>query len=66
MLTFDRRKDHKWIFQKNISSANLMEAYLEVLKETSNTIDFDEMQRSLKVKDLYKGRSSSGNVNTFG
>lgn len=66
MLTFDRRKDHKWIFQKNISSANLMEAYLEVLKETSNTIDFDEMQRSLKIKDLYKGRSFSGNVNTMG
>lgn len=66
MLTFDRRKDNKWIFQKNISSADLMKSYLEELNGISNSIDFESMKNSSRIKGDYKGRSSTGNANTFG
>lgn len=66
MINLERKKDHKWIFQKNISSSELMKAYIETLYEIGNDIKFDDLKQKLRNKNLYKGRSKSGNTNTMG
>ena len=66
MINLERKKDHKWIFQKNISSSELMKAYVEALSDIGNNINLDNVKQKLRNKNLYKGRSTSGNVNTMG
>ena len=60
-----RCKDEKWIFQKNISSTNLIKAYLEVVNNSKN-IDKQHIKDELKRNNFYKGRSSSGSLSTMG
>ena len=65
MISLDRRKNHKWIFQKNISSTELMNAYVQALNDINNEISYYDVKNTLKNKRLYRGRSQSGNVNTM-
>lgn len=65
MLALDRKKDEKWIFQKNISSKNLIEAYVKVINNTKD-IDKESIKQKLKNDNYYKGRSNSGSISTMG
>lgn len=65
MINLIRQKDLKWIFQKNISSKDLIEAYIKVINENKN-IDKSQIQKQLKQDNAYKGRSITGSLNTMG
>lgn len=65
MIELDRKKDEKWIFQKNISSKDLIEAYVKVINETKD-IDKETIKQRLKSDNFYKGRSNSGSISTMG
>ncbi len=65
MIDLIRKKDLKWIFQKNISSKDLIEAYIKVINENKN-IDKSQIQKQLKLDNAYKGRSKSGSLSTMG
>lgn len=65
MIKLERNKKNKWIFQKNISSSNLIKSYLEVLSEIKD-IDKEQIQEKLKEKNAYTGRSAIGSLNTMG
>ncbi len=66
MISLKRSKDNKWILQKNISSSELMSAYVEALKTLGNNVDFGRVQQELRDRNLYRGRSVFGSVNTMG
>ncbi|HOI47108.1 MAG TPA: hypothetical protein PLR26_05190 [Bacilli bacterium] len=66
MIQLDRRKNHKWIMQKNVSSKNIIEAYLDVISSSKSSIDYDEIKRKLKVQSIYKGRTNQGSISTMG
>lgn len=65
MINLIRKKDYKWIFQKNISSKDLIESYVKVISE-NKLIDKSDIQRRLKIDNAYKGRSVSGSLSTMG
>lgn len=66
MINLDRRKNHKWIFQKNVSSKDIIKAYLDVLNEVSADIDYASVQQELRFRNIYRGRSYSGSLGTMG
>lgn len=66
MLTLNRSKENKWIFQKNISSGLLIQNFIEALEEQGNKIDAERVKKTLKEKRSYKGRSEKGSANTMG
>ncbi|MCF0117592.1 MAG: hypothetical protein HUJ61_06055 [Bacilli bacterium] len=66
MIQLDRRKDHKWIFQKNISSADLMTEFLKATKKYGDIAQRDLILAEMKRKGVYKGRSAMGSANTMG
>ena len=57
MIDLKRNKNTKWIFQKNISSSNLMKSYVEVLNEIKD-INKTQIKEKLRKKNAYIGRSS--------
>ncbi len=61
-----RKKDNKWIIQKNISSKKFFDSYIESLSKQQNKLDKTELLKKLKEKNTYKGRSKTGNANTLG
>ncbi len=65
MIELKREKQNKWIFQKNISSSNLIESYLDVLNETKD-INKEIIIEQLKDAGTYNGRSYKGSLNTMG
>ena len=65
MINLIRKKDYKWIFQKNISSKDLIEAYVKVVNEQKK-IDRSQIQKQLKLDNAYKGRSLAGSLSTMG
>ncbi len=65
MIDLNRDKNNKWIFQKNISSSDLMKSYVEVLNEIKD-IDKNQIQEKLREKNAYTGRSSFGSLSTMG
>ena len=65
MIRLIRKKDDKWIFQKNISSRKLIEAYLEVINNTRN-FDKNAIKDALKKGSFYRGRSNDGSLSTMG
>lgn len=65
MIKLNRTKD-KWILQKNISSTELMEAYLKASNDQDNIIDKQSLQASLREKGLYTGRTENGSLSTMG
>ncbi len=66
MLVLNRAKENKWIFQKNISSGELIEAFIDALEKQENNIDAENVKNTLKGQDFYKGRSEDGSTNTMG
>jgi len=65
-MKLNRSKDNKWIFQKNISSKELMENFLSALEILKNEINTNNIKNILKDKFNYKGRSQEGSKNTMG
>lgn len=66
MISLDRRKNHKWILQKNVSSKDIIQAYLDVLSDNSTNIDYASVQQELRNRDIYRGRSDAGSLSTMG
>lgn len=66
MLKLKRSKNNKWIFQKNISSAKLIEAYIDAMELQKNIINPEKIKNTLKKQKKYKGRSKKGSINTMG
>ncbi len=65
MIELERTKDKKWIFQKNISSPNLIESYLNVINSI-NVDDKEVILSEVSKNSGYKGRSSQGSLSTMG
>ena len=66
MIELDRRKNHKWILQKNVSSKDIIQAYLDVLNEGASDIDYQSVQDELRNRNIYRGRSYTGSLSTMG
>lgn len=67
MLKLNRSKDNKWIFQKNISSTELMNAFVNAIIGNNNgKIDKEKIKEKLRNEELYKGRSKKGSTSTMG
>lgn len=66
MLKLNRAKDNKWIFQKNISSSDLISAYVTAMEKQGDTFDAEEVKNILKSQKIYKGRSENGSKTTMG
>lgn len=65
MIELERSKDNKWIFQKNISSNELIKSYVEVVYDTKD-FDKEQIQEKLREKNAYTGRTSMGSLSTMG
>ena len=65
MLELVRKKDHRWILQKNVSSRDIITSFLEVASK-NKVIDYENIKNKLKINDIYKGRSTDGSSNTMG
>ncbi|MGI6510283.1 MAG: hypothetical protein ACOX1L_06910 [Erysipelotrichaceae bacterium] len=66
MIKLERKKDEKWIFQKNVSSRNIIKAFLEVVNQIRDTDNKHEIRKQLREINIYKGRSDEGSLNTMG
>lgn len=66
MIKLDRRKNHKWIMQKNVSSKDIIKAYLDVISNAGTKIDYDSVKEKLKLQSVYRGRSNQGSISTMG
>lgn len=66
MIDYVRKKDEKWIFQKNISSKELIKAYLESLDSIKDAKNKEKLKNNLKYKKAYFGRSENGSLSTMG
>lgn len=64
MIELRRSKDHKWIMQKNISSKDIIQAYLGCIKNSS--VDYESVKNQLRDEGVYYGRSAEGSKNTMG
>lgn len=53
MIKLDRKKNNKWILQKNVSSKDIIEAYLNALDETKSKISLDYLKNHLKELNMY-------------
>ena len=66
MIILERRKNHKWILQKNVSSKEIIQSYLDVLSNSNSEIDYADVQHQLRVNNIYRGRSNQGSLSTMG
>lgn len=66
MIELNRRKDNKWIMQKNISSDEILIEFVSLLSNKKVDIDYKELIDGLTKKELYKGRSDTPSTNTMG
>lgn len=66
MINLDRRKNNKWIMQKNVSSMDIIKAYIDVIVNENPQIDYDNVKNKLKSMSIYKGRSDEGSISTMG
>lgn len=62
---YDRRKDNKWILQKNINDKKLILSMVGLLTSNPCATADDILQKS-KACGVYKGRSVKGSPSTFG
>lgn len=65
MINLERKKDQKWIFQKNVSSKHLIEAYVKVLNSTKD-VDKEVIKKELIKENAYTGRRNGGSLSTMG
>ena len=66
MIELDRRKNSKWILQKNVSSEQIIESYLDVISNSNSEIDYSNVQQMLRANNIYHGRSDQGSLSTMG
>ena len=66
MINLTRSKENKWIMQKNISSSELLEAFVSGMNNQSNQINHDYLVNYLRNTDTYHGRSAEGSTSTMG
>ena len=66
MIKLNRRKNHKWIFQKNISSTDIMSEFITAANKYNNTANKEMLLTEFKSKDIYRGRTVQGSSNTMG
>lgn len=66
MINLIRTKEHKWIFQKNISSKEIILQFLSIVENLKNRADNGQLLEGYKVSGLYSGRSEQGSENTMG
>jgi len=66
MIQLNRSKYHKWIFQKNISSANIMQQFIAITNRMDNKAYKEVMMSELRRSGFYHGRSAVGSSNTMG
>jgi len=55
MIQLDRNKKHKWIMQKNVSSKDIIKAYLNVIADSETPIDYGNIRNQLALQSIYKG-----------
>ena len=65
MLNLHRKKDNKWIFQKNINSSSLVEAFIEAQQIQWNVIDQGQTMEILRARNAYRGRGWDWTQNTM-
>ena len=66
MINLNRSKENKWIMQKNISSSDLLEAFVSGMQNQNNIIDSEYLVNYLRNTNTYHGRSETGSTNTMG
>ena len=66
MINLNRSMDNKWILQKNISSSDLLEAFVSGMQNQNNVIDSEYLVNYLRNTNTYHGRSENGSTNTMG
>jgi len=66
MIALNRTKDHKWIFQKNINSALIMQQFVSITNRMDNRAYKEVMLAELRRSGFYHGRSPNGSANTMG
>lgn len=66
MIELVRSKEKKWIFQKNISSKNIIQSYVKTINDLKSICAKESIQKRLKEINAYKGRSELGSLNTLG
>ena len=54
MIELNRSKQNKWILQKNISSSDLVETFVEAMKKQNDIINHDYMKQQLQNEKLIK------------
>ncbi len=64
-MKLNRNRNNKWILQKNVSSVELINAFVDILN-SQYVIDKKEIKECLYTKDLYHGRSTHGSISTMG
>ena len=66
VINLNRSKENKWIMQKNISSSELLEAFVSGMQNQNNIINSDYLVNYLRETNMYHGRSEVGSSNTMG
>ncbi len=66
MIDLNRSKDHRWIFQKNISSSEIITKFIHATHSLNNCADKKIVLEMCKRNGSYKGRTNEGSSNTRG
>lgn len=65
MIELERSREKRWVFQKNVSSDQLIEAFNKVLYERPN-IEQEQIKERLRQSNAYTGRTTEGSLLTIG
>lgn len=65
-MNLRREREHRWIFQKNVSSSTIIKAFVRVLNEERANVDYGGIQQALRDQNIYRGRDSNGSLSTMG
>ncbi|GEM_PF-2482510 len=66
MIDLKRSKNHRWIFQKNINSSEIITKFIHATQSLNNCARKDIILEMCKRNGSYKGRTSKGSSNTRG
>lgn len=66
MIALNRNKNNRSVLQKNVSSKEIIKAYLDVISNSHSAIDYEDVKNELKNRNIYKGRSAFGSISTMG
>lgn len=66
MISLNRNKNNRSVLQKNVSSKEIIKAYLDVISNTSSAVNYEDLKNELKTRNIYKGRSAIGSISTMG